>query len=251
MDTKDKGLELACRFSSITNRLRYCGPKDAYRDFYLLLKGKKYDRLKIEKHFRKYEGLFVYLEYIAKKHRKNPFDYEVIESYWLGNELLESFSKEDLKKIILALVKRGLPKSYADSLIEKMRQDMNGMLPHHSFNVLYVGVGKTTGSVPTNIMTMNKCIVSVGTILKILKEQLLVSFSSLKLENGTMVFSKPETQYVEYIKDFFPSLKIKDKIAIHWDFACKILSLKEEMNLKKYTQKNIDALNSSLFFSSD
>ena len=247
MDTKDKGLELACKFSSITNRLRYCGPKDAYRDFCLLLKGKKYDRTKIQEHFRKYEGLYVYLEHIAKKHKKQPFDYEVIESYWLGNELLDPFSKNDIKKIILALVKRGLPKSYADRLIEKMPKTL---LPHHSFNVFYVGVGKTTGSVPTNIMTMNKCIVSVGTILKILKEQLLVNFLPLKIENGILVFSKPETQYVEYIHEFLPSLKINDKIAIHWDFACKILSDKEENNIKKYTQKNIDILNSSLFFSS-
>jgi len=62
-----ESLNLLSRYSLITNRLRYCGPKDADRDFLLLLQGKKYDVEKVKKHFMKFEGLFVYLDYMAKK----------------------------------------------------------------------------------------------------------------------------------------------------------------------------------------
>ncbi len=245
MDKKDKGLELGARFSSITNRLRYCGPKDAYVDFYKLLRGKKYDREKIREHFKKYEGLYVYLDIISKKYNKDLLDYNVIESYWLGNKFLDNFTRKNFIDIINGLVKRGLPKNYAEDAIKRLPDGMN---PHHSFNVLFVGVGRTSGTVPTNIMTMNKCIVSIGEILKITKRQLLVNVPLLSVVDGKLVFLKPTIEYVEYIKDFLPGLKIHDKIAMHWDFACKILTEKEEDNLKRYTKKNIDVLNKANFF---
>jgi hypothetical protein len=245
MDKKDKGLELAARFSSITNKLRYCGPKDAYIDFYKLLNGENYDREKIVNHFKRYEGLYVYLDTISRKHKLDLLDYKVIESYWVGNELLDTFTREDFINIINGLVKRGLPKSYAEDAIKRLPQGMN---PTHSFNVLLIGVGRTSGTVPTNIITMNKCIVSVGELLRITDRQLIVHSKQLKILKGELIFSEPEIQYIDYIKEFLPVLKLKDKIAIHWDFACKILSESEEKNLRKYTQKNIDALNKINYF---
>ena len=145
------------------------------------------------------------------------------------------------------LTKRGLPKKHADYLISKLPKEMNLT---HSFNVLFVGVGMTTGSVPTNIITMNKCIISIGKVLKILKEELIVAVKPLIIKQELLEFGEQEIQHVEYNPDFFKNIKIGDKIGIHWDYACKILTKKEETNLKKYTQKNIDALNHSLFFSS-
>jgi hypothetical protein len=246
MDKQDKGLELACRFSLITNKLRYCGPREAHKDFYLLLIGKKYDKNKIKKHFRGYEGLYVYLRNIAKKHHKNPFDYDVIEAYWIGNGLLNSFTKKDLQEIILELTKRGLPEYYADKLIEKIPKGMN---PSHSFNVLFVGVGKTTGAVPTNIITMNKCVVSIGEVLKIQDNSLVVAVNTLKIKRGLLKYGRRVIQHIEYIKESLPNINVNDKIAVHWNFACKILTEREVYNLRKTTQRNIDALNEALFFS--
>ena len=242
-----KALDLLCRFSLITNRLRYCGPKDAYKDFLLLLQGKHYDEEKIKKHFIRYEGLYVYLDYIAKKLNKNPFDYDIVETYWIGNDLLEKFNDADIKKIIHGLSERGLPKTHADFLIKKLPIGMN---LSHSFNVLFVGVGKTTGSVPTNIQTMNKCIISIGKVLKILKEELIVAVSPLIIKKELLEFGNQKIIHVEYKPEFFKNIKVGDKVGIHWDYACKILTKREETNLKKYTQKNINSINRALFFSS-
>lgn len=246
MVKQETGIELAARFSLITNRLRFCGPKEAYQDFFFLLKKQKYDETKLIEQFKKFEGLYVYLGYIGSKFNKNPLSYEVVEAYWLGNELLDSYSKEDLIQILTKLTERGLPQDYADLLITKLPPGMN---PHHSFNVLFVGVGKTTGSVPTNLLTMNKCVVSTGKVLKIQKGTLMASVQPLVVQRGKLQYSKSEFQHVEYDKELFSDIKIGDKVAIHWDFACKILTEKEEHNLKKYTQQNIDTLNSALFFS--
>jgi hypothetical protein len=243
---QDKGLRLASRFSSITNRLRYCGPKDAYKDFYLLLSGKKYDRKKITEHFIKYEGLYVYFKALSEKHNLDIFDYRVVEAYWLGNELLDGFSRDELRDILNGLTQRGLPKEYAETLSVKLPFNMN---PHHSFNVLFVGVGKTTGSVPTNLLTMNKCSISVGKVHEITQRQLVVSVNPLVMHEELLSYGKPEIQYVEHDELFTPKLKKGDMVALHWDFACKILEDKEADNIVKYTQKNIESLNAALFFS--
>jgi len=241
-----KALDYLCRFSLITNKLRYCGPKGAYKDFSLLLQGKKYDKEKIKKHFMKYEGLYVYLDYMAEKLNKQPFDYDIVEAYWTGNNLLDDFDDNDLKEIINGLTKRGLPEKHADTLIERLPKGMN---PSHSFNVLFVGVGMTTGSVPTNIITMNKCILSIGKVLKTLKDQLMVAVNPLIIKDELLKLGEQKIMNVEYNPDFI-NCKIRDKIAIHWDYACKVLTKEEESNLKKYTEQNISALNSTLFFSS-
>jgi hypothetical protein len=245
MDNQDKGLDLACRFSCQTNRLRYCGPKDAYIDFYKLFKGEKYDREKVRVHFKRYEGLYVYLSFMSKKLGKEMLDYEIIEAYWLGNGLLSEFTKEDLKNMVLQLAERGLPVEYAKKIAEKIPDGMN---PHHSFNVLFVGVGKTTGSVPTNLLTMNKCCILTGKVLEIKKETLIVGIEPLILSRSKMVYGKIELQHVEYVKEMLPGLKTGDYVGVHWDFASKILTRSEIANVKRYTQENIDALNSVDFF---
>jgi len=243
---EDKALALLCKYSLITNRLRYCGPKDAYKDFFLLLEGKKYDKEKIKKHFTRYEGLYVYLKYVADKLNKNWFDYDIIEAYWTGNSLLDKFNYEDNKKILVGLTGRGLPKSYGEDLIKILPRDMN---LSHSFNVFFVGVGKTTGSVPTNIITMNKCILSIGEIVKIKEDTLMVSTTPLVIDRGLLKFGSEKIEHVEYNSKYLTP-KLNDVVAVHWDYVCKILTEEEINNLKKYTQKNIDALNQSLFFSS-
>jgi hypothetical protein len=240
-----ESLELACRFSYITNRLRYCGPKDAFKEFDKVILGKKYAVEKVKEHFRKYEGLYVYLEKIAKKVKKDTFDYSVIESYWIGNTLLDDFSREEQISIITALIERGLPKKHAEKLIKQLPEGLN---PHHSFNVLFIGVGKTTGAVPTNILSINKCLVLPSKVLKITKRQLVVSVPQLLREKDFLKF-KDEIQYIEYNKDFLPGLKVNDIVGIHWDFACKILTKEETSNLMKYTKKNLDVLNNAGFFS--
>src|SRR3989338_6132626 len=135
-----KGIELAARFSYITNSLRFCGPKEASKQF---------------------------LQYLSKKNNKDIFDYEVIEAYWIGNKLLDNFTDDDNKKIIKKLMQRGLPKSIGLDLIKNLP---SGLVPHHNFNVMYVGVGRLTGSVETNLQNMDNYRISYGKVLEVLDD---------------------------------------------------------------------------------
>src|SRR3989338_3605551 len=128
------GLDLGIRFSYRVNHLRYCGPREA-EDVFISYINQKTDPQKVQDCLTRFEGLTPYLYAIAKKHNKNPFDYEVIEAYWIGNKLLEGWTKEEMAEIIDALEKRGLPASLVK---EKKEQLIDGMFPHHAYNVFFV-----------------------------------------------------------------------------------------------------------------
>ena len=236
-------LNLTLKYSFITNKLRYCGPYDSYRDFldYLLnpsseLKTKIIDELK------RFEGLYSYLQLIAVKTSKKEFSHKVGEAYWLGNELLDEFSEADLKKLILNLTKRGLPKSYAEKLVKNIPK---GMLPHHSFNVIYVGVGKITGSVGFNIENINNCLIRPAEVIEVKDKVVIAQHRPYKFENNKLtLYTSIKTKF-DYMPEFV-NLEKGDIISIHWNFVVDKLLQKEFSNLVNYTKINVDALNDSM-----
>jgi len=234
-----KGVELAARFAYITNFLRYCGPEEAKKqiDEYIEKQDNEKD---VEVSLKKFEGLYPYLSSIAEKTNKHFTDYDVVEAYWIGNKLLEEFNDEDLKNIINELVQRGLPKSIGNELIKNLP---SGFVPHHNFNVFYVGVGRTTGSVETNIQNMDNCRTSWGKVVEIYNDKLLVLTQTLKKENNKFVLEE-DTKTIVYSDKMLPDVKKEDIIAIHWGFAPVILTKEQVRNLEKYTNKILGIMNS-------
>ena len=236
-------IELVCRYSFITNKLRYCGPHDSYLTFLEYIKKPSKELGKeIITHLKRFEGLYPYLELIAKKLDLKPFDYKVIEAYWIGNDLLDEFDESDLKEMIIELTKRGLPKSYAEKLALNIPK---GMTPHHSFNVIYVGVGKVTGSVEYNIENINNCMIRSAEVIEVKEKTVVIKEKPYVFKENTLVLGKEIKKEIDYLPEF-TSLEKGNKVSIHWDFVVDKLEKKELENLKKYNEKNIQALNSSL-----
>ena len=228
------------KYSFITNKLRYCGPNDCYLKFLEYIKNPTDELAKeIKSYIKRFEGLLPYLELIAKKHNLGLFHPKVIEAYWIGNELLDEFTNEDLKEIIDALAKRGLPKSYADKLINNIPK---GMLPHHSFNVIYVGVGKVTGSVAFNIENINNCLIRKAEIKEVKKNKVIVKHSPYVFENNLLILGiEIETEF-DYLREFV-NLNKGDVVSIHWNFVVDKLENEQYNNLVKYTEINVNRLN--------
>jgi len=222
------------------NRLRYCGPKEAGRDFLSYVSGNKKIAAAVESDLRRFEGLYPYLSAIAAKANKRFTDYEVIEAYWLGNKLLDKFTSEDMKKIISALVKRGLPQSIAAARLKNLPR---GMFPHHNFNVCYIGVGQTTGAVPTTLENMNNCMINSGIVKEIKKNRLVVAKRLLEYDQGKLILSRSrKTTTAEYLPQLLPKIKIGDTVAVHWNFATGIITKEQAGNLSKYTEKLLEKL---------
>ncbi len=257
------GTELAARFSYITNSLGFCGPDKASELFLEHIKNKINNKTKdtkkeVESSLKRFEGLLPYLSTIAKKTGKDFLDYDVVEAYWLGNELLEKFNDDDIKKIIKKLMLRGLPSSIGNELIKNLPA---GFLPHHDFNVFYVGVGRTTGSVETTLQNMDNCRISWGRIIEVSKCELIVSTQTLKRnrdkenkinteENvrqnaGKFFLGEEETKNVVYLPEMLPEVKKEDYVALHWGFAPLILERYQLDNLKKYSKRILDVMNNN------
>ncbi|USN45380.1 MAG: hypothetical protein H6502_05000 [Candidatus Woesearchaeota archaeon] len=107
-------IELCARFSYVTNKLEYCGPKSSTKTIYQYLTKDKNLAKDVKTTLEKFEGLMPYFSEMG------GFNYKVVEAYWLGNELLENFPKHKMIKIINNLVKRGLPQFIAERIIEKL-----------------------------------------------------------------------------------------------------------------------------------
>ena len=232
------GIELALRMSYITNALHFCGPEESNEVFLNYVAGKK-DEEKVCSCLKRFEGLYPYLSAIAKKHNKDFLDYDVVEAYWFGNSLLDAFTLEDMKAVIEKLVSRGLPSSIAERCIHKLKP---GMVPHHNFNVLHVGVGKVTGSVPTTLTNMDNCRTSVGTVLEVLpSNHLLVKATTLKSENGKIV-QVEDTKTATYLPDMLGSVKKNNLVALHWGFAAIILTRQQAEAIDTYTKRLLEVV---------
>ncbi|MCP3682430.1 MAG: hypothetical protein GY861_07030 [bacterium] len=231
------GVELASRFSYMPNKLGYCGPLSE-KIFLDYIENKK-NKAKIKESLKRFEGLYPYLQIIAKKNKKSPFDYDVVEAYWIGNSLLEKITKNDLKILIKKLTRRGLPVFIAKKLIENIPSGVNAQ---HSFNVFFVGVGMITGSVKTTLKNMCSCMISYGSVKKIEKNALLVSYIPIIRKKEAFVYGKKTEKRIKYDKRMIKTIKKNDVVAFHWDLAVKILSKKEQTNLKKYTTRNINSI---------
>lgn len=233
------GIELACRFSYIVNNLRYCGPPEA-KDLFLQYFKNKDNEQEVADVLKRFEGTNPYFSAIAKKHGKEILDFDVVEAYWIGNELLDIFDNNDMKLIIESLVKRGLPESLGKKLADELP---DGMLPQHVFNVFYVGVGQLTGAVPTNLDNMNNCRASWGEVLEVKDDNLVISSPQVEFKDGKYVMGNPIEKTSSFIKELMPNIKSGDIVALHWGFAPLILTDKQLQNLTKYTLKILDVLN--------
>jgi len=220
MDT----IELLARFAYKPSQLNLCGPQDANLKLYrYLTKRDNLDEVKIL--IPGFQTMYPYLHLISEKMQMGILDYSVAEAYWLGNTLLDRFTARDMEKFAIS---KGLPRNI------KLRE---GVVPHHSFNVLYLNKG-----VP--IENVNKCLVSYGKVKEIYINELVVTQKPLVYHNKEYGIGESIEKKVSFDRKLLPNLNLGDIIAIHWDFAVMKLSREQLYNLEKYTLRNIAAVNS-------
>ena len=237
-----QGVQLAARFSIATNRLKYCGPADAEPALYrTIVDGTNLEASRTN--LLRFEALEPYLAAIAAKHGLDPLDHDVVEAYWVGNELLEDFTREDFRGILDTLTHRGLPRSMADTFAAHLPQRP---LPHHTFHVSYVGVGNVTGHVKTTLPNMEACRVSWARVLQVTKDRLEVEKPALAYARGRISIGVPVRETVAYDPRMLPQVKKGDHVALHWNWPALVPTDGQLANLKEYTERSLEAANESL-----
>lgn len=203
------GLILFARYAFMPNKLGFCGPEDNRTIFDSVIKNKPDKNLR--KILYQFPGALLYLNRIAEKVKINDiFNERVVEAYFLGN-----------------------------SLLSKVESKANHQF--HVFNLF-----PFTVKLRRTLKNMDRCRISWGKVLKILKDKLEVEFQPLTTTNRRMKLGKPKSGLILYKidrKSFVPKIRVGDFISFHWNWTCQILNQKELENLKKYTEYHLNLAN--------
>ena len=267
---KFDGALLAARYAFMPNKLRYCGGDKNSEIFGYVAENASDQGLK--ELLEEFATMYPYLKLIAASNKiANPFDYKVVEAYWLGNDLLTNV---DMKNFYRYLVdEQKLKSKFKPKLLEKVFGKITlGAKPHHSWYVF--NIPKRTGHYPVEhtIETMDKCRIAAAKVKKT-KILLLPEGERHEVLRGWEKIKKIKTEIInkiliEYqplvIKDnkltlgdwtekevwceinnqaFIGQPKVGDLVSLHWDWVCDFLTPDQTDNLNKWTKYNLALVN--------
>ncbi len=249
------GSLLAARYAFMPNKLRYCGGDSNSELFEYAAHQAADDGLKAM--LKEFEAMYPYLRLIAEANKiADPFNYKVVEAYWIGNELLENVSMNNFYRYLVDEHK--LKKKLKPAMYEKIFGKIPaGAKPHHNFHVL--NIPKRTGNYPVEhtLSTMNDCIITSAKIKRLhvqpcdnkknrsecnLLRKIVVEHQPLIAVGNDLAFGETAEKEVfcEFKnKAFIDQPKTGDWVAIHWGWVCDRLNQSQVENLNKWTRYNL------------
>ena len=236
------GVALCARFSIATNRLAYCGPADAEPALYdAVVSGRGSPRAR--EALSRFEALMPYLEAIGAANGRDPFDHDVVEAYWVGNDLLEAVDRSRFLGILDALTRRGLPASIARRLAAQLPP---GAIAHHVFHVGFVGVGAVTGHVPTTVPNIEACRPAAATVRELRSQELVVSGPAIRAAGPRLELAGEVLRTLRYDARALPELRPGDRVAVHWSWPAVRLDERTGPALDRWTARALTAANEAL-----
>ncbi|MCI0504129.1 DUF6390 family protein [Candidatus Micrarchaeota archaeon] len=235
-----EGAELASLYAFPPNLRGYCGTCGFIRT----LKGFRSGQAgtdALASGLKRFPAHYSYLSLIARESGLGPFDMEVVRAFWTGNQLLEAVRPIRLRRFIRRDLLGGKQALRARRMCELLPE---GILPHHSFNVLYVNF--VSNAVPRTIRNFDSCCITWGNVLSVSPGSLSVMRNSISYDCGFTIMRKKSKVALE--RDglrFLDEVKKGDVVSVHWGMAVEKLSRKNERLLEEYTLKNIRAINES------
>ncbi len=235
MDTH--ALSLASRFSYAPNSKGYCGKLSAHDAFVRCIRDGDCDTVAEE--MRHFIVLAPYLDLIAHASGMTPYDPEVIEAYWIGNDLLHRVKPSHYDILLENFQRQGVPMWLIDELSQKRP---TRFIPSHLFQVLHVGVGQASGAVPFSITSVNHCMIRWGEVMEIHSTG-AITVRVHELAHRKLRYVQVE-KTLQLSPDTYPfdNPRAGDIIAVHWGHVVKILTKNEVKQLSYWTQEVVSTL---------
>jgi len=233
------GTELILRHAFPPNRLEYCGKNNLSESIPQLLSNHSSVLEKeLQEELKSFKGLYSYLSLIAAANNLSPFDEKVGEGYWIGNELLEKVSPEQVQHLFLERFSREdfLGKELAQNLVSKLPAHF---FVHHSFHVFFIHF--LIESLSVSLPNLDDCRISPGKVLEVFPKKLVVESNALELKGEKLVFGKKKEKIIE--NPFGDSVAAGDWISFHWNVCCMKLSSQQVERLRFFTEQNLDCFN--------
>ncbi|QQS20967.1 MAG: hypothetical protein IPL87_00195 [Candidatus Moraniibacteriota bacterium] len=234
------GVLRCSRYAFGPNRLHYCGP-DANRTMKEYLDAGESDPA-LSAILTRFQNLFPYLSHIAEGNGiRDPFDDRVVESYWIGNRLLNTFSS---RKYLALLDDLDVKKKTGRERFDRIGQSIvHGGFPHHSFHVLNVWSRTGHELFRTNWSAAAQCLVTWGKVISVSGPFIEVSTEPLlRDERGNFSLGPPLSRKIT--RSLGADIDIDllapgNWITIHWGVPCEVISEEAVRRLRFFTQKSI------------
>ena len=213
-------LDFAARYLLMPNKLKYEKLDSSDQQLFNFCCGSGNEK-EIKSLLKEYHAINMFLELIAKKNNKKPFDKEVLEAYWLGNDLLKNISSDDVKTHLKdSLEKNKAEPELIKELIPAVPENIH---PHHTFHILHIhSITKDKNFIYSNF---NKGKVNYGKVIEINKDSLTIEKNNKRKQ-------------IHYDDKFISNYKVGDLISFKWDFALDVITKKQAEQLDHYTEKH-------------
>lgn len=236
------------RYAFPPNRFGYCGSDD-HAALLEYVSARQLDNglVELSRHF---DGAYPYLVLIAHANGiADPFDDRVVEAYWIGNDLLDRAAGTGLHELLGERFQRKMPAGEFGWLSTKVDQ---GARPHHNFHVfeIYVRAGLMRNN-KADIMleTMDSCRISWATVTGIAGDHLVVERAALVLDEGRLALGRGRATEVTRQIDgygFVPGIKVGDRVSVHWQWACEVLTDGALARLRAATNRCLTLANQTM-----
>ena len=241
------GLKLAALYGVIPQGYGLCGPQEKSDLDALLgyISEKDVAENEIREILKQFEAAYPYYCLISNSNGiEDPFNLKAVSAYWIGNELLDNVPVEALRDMISRRFARPglLSKKTAK---QKTKEVPSNSIAHHSFHVLVLG--SITQRVVLKGNLLDICRIGWGRVIDphLPNNQIMVEYEPL-LTKEKYLLGSPVRRRIGWKEKLIPQIREGDWVSLHWNHAIQILSQKDVENLRKYTQKTLDSINTAL-----
>jgi hypothetical protein len=197
---------------------------------------------------RGFHGPWPYLKLLAGSAGvDDPFAYEVVEAYWVGNRLLDRVGLSDFGR---ALEERfaGQTGRRWGLLAEAIPA---GAVAHHSFHVfgVYPWVGLLDSGRGEPLEVLDRCRIRWARVVGVEGEQVVVRGRHLVWDGRELSLGAPLDETAVRSVDgvgFVTDLKPGEWVSLHWDWVCDRLSRRQLSSLRHYSLRELDLVNHRL-----
>jgi hydrogenase maturation factor len=231
----DLGIRNAARFAIQPNMWGFCGEdssQEILREF-VAERGSNAKLVRETLHDHGFPHLNAFLEAIANDSEMDPFDNQVVMSYWIGTYLTEKVGTETKEKLVKSYGEK-ISKEFAVALAEKLPEQI--YLTHLSQVALIAAEGYEQSE---KTKLINHCMVAYGTIVAVdmEKREATVKRDVLKKKENAGYEVVQGKQTVKIDVDLTSKLNIGDDIAVHLGYLAAKLRSDQAEKLRYWTRK--------------
>ena len=197
---------------------------------------------------RTFEGAWPYLTLIAAANRiADPLDPRVVEAYWVGNGLLEQVRPADLAHHVEERFGPRLGRA-SENVVASVAA---GAVPHHCFHVfaVYPWLGLLrTGVVDEPLRILDQCRTTAAVVATVDGDSLMAFAQPLLWHEQTLALGPPVLRRVRWREGglaFVPRPRPGDRVSLHWDFVCDVLSPAAAHRLEQVTRRALASVNAA------